>query len=283
MNPRRSIHTDTIKNALTDLLYQASFNLPDEVCELFRSLRARETGELSRHALDVLCQNAEIARSQRIPLCQDCGVVVVFMEIGQDVSIEGEHLHKAINDAVAQSYDRFYLRKSIVGDPLERKNTGTNAPSFIHTEIVPGSSIRLQVYLKGGGSENMSALRMFRPTAPVEEIIDYIEEQVRAAGPNPCPPLFLGVGIGGTADAAMLNAKKAVLRGVGSTHENPYYAGLERTILERLNATGVGALGFGGLSTAAAVYIREAPTHIATLPVALNLSCHSLRFREAIL
>lgn len=283
MNPRRSVHTDTIKRALADLIYEASFNLPEEVCGLFRSLQARENGELSREALEVLCQNAEIARARRIPLCQDCGVVVVFMEIGQDVSIEGCHLNKAINDAVAESYDRFYLRKSIVGDPLERKNTGTNAPAFIHTEIVPGPGIRLQVYLKGGGSENMSALRMFRPTAPVEEIIDYIEEQVRAAGPNPCPPLFLGVGIGGTADAAMLNAKKAVLRGVGREHGNPYYARLEHTILERLNATGVGALGFGGRSTAAGVYIKEAPTHIATLPVALNLSCHSLRIREAVL
>jgi fumarate hydratase subunit alpha len=281
MKPKRSIHTDDIRRTVIDLIGKVSFAMPGGVVDLYQTMSGRETSPLARETLDIICRNAAIAGAERLPLCQDCGMVIIFIEMGQDVAIEGDDINAVINGAVKEAYASLYLRKSIVGDPLSRKNTGTNTPAFIHTDIVPGSSFTLTVYLKGGGSENMTALKMFRPTTPVEEIIAYIAGHVAASGPNPCPPLFLGIGLGGTADTALLNSKKAVLRGPGSVHPDPWYAGLEARILEAVNETGVGPLGFGGASTAAGVFIREAPTHIATLPVALNLNCHSLRYCEA--
>ncbi|HSV96175.1 MAG TPA: fumarate hydratase [Spirochaetota bacterium] len=283
MAHRRPVSVELIGRTVADLVDRASFEMPAGVEDLYAAMRDRENSGTARYALGVLVDNAAIARADRLPLCQDCGVTIVFFDIGQDVSLEGDYLPDAVNRGVRDAYERLYLRKSVVGDPLVRKNTETNTPCFLHTEIVPGDRVGITVYLKGGGSENMSFLKMFRPTASVEEIIDHIASCVIEAGPNPCPPLFLGVGIGGTADVALVNAKRAVLRGVGSRHADPAYADIERRILERLNATGVGPLGFGGASTAAAVYIKEAPTHIATLPVALNLNCHSLRYAEAVL
>lgn len=283
MNHKKTIHTDAITQTIVDLIFQCSFTFPPEMTELLRDMRNCEELEIARGSLDILSRNAEIAAEERIPLCQDCGIVTVFLEIGQDALIEGIPLVEAVNGAVAQAYAEFYLRKSVVGDPLRRLNTGTNTPCFIHTDIVAGDTVKVTVYLKGGGSENMGALKMFRPTSGIDEILQFIENHVIEAGPNPCPPLFLGIGIGGTADAAVLNSKKAVLRGIGSIHPDPAYADLEAKIKARLNKTGVGPLGFGGISTVAAVYIKEAPTHIATLPVALNLNCHSLRYGEALL
>lgn len=283
MAPKRPVSVDLVGRTVSELVDRASFGMPSGVVDLYAAMRDREKSDTARHALGVLIENAGIAAADRLPLCQDCGVAIVFCDIGQDVSLEGDYLRDAIDAGVRDAYERLYLRKSVVGDPLVRKNTGTNTPCFLHTEIVPGDRIGITVYLKGGGSENMTFLKMFRPTVTTEEIIDHIEACVIEAGPNPCPPLFLGVGIGGTADVALVNAKRAVLRGVGSCHADPVYADLERRILERLNATGVGPLGFGGASTAAAVYIKAAPTHIATLPVALNLNCHSLRYAEAVL
>lgn len=273
----RTIHTDTIKEKLVDLIRETGFVAPPYLKECFLRMRDNETSDLARETMNILIENTEIAASEKIPLCQDTGVAVIFLEIGQSVRIDGDYLYDAIDTAVAQAYAKFYLRKSIVSDPLERKNTGTNTPSFIHVDIVPGDTFRMDLMLKGGGSENMSALRMFRPTDPVDMIIDYIEETVVKAGPNPCPPIFLGVGIGGTADTAMTNSKKALLRPAGSLHSNPFYSDLEKQIYERLNSTGVGPMGFGGRSTVGAVCIKEAPAHIASLPVALNLNCHSLR------
>ncbi len=273
----RSIHTDIIRERLVELIRETSFTAPGYLKDCFRRMRQDETSDLGRQTLDILLENAEIAAAENIPLCQDTGMAVIFIEMGQSVAIEGEYLYDAVNDAVAAAYEKFYLRKSIVGDPLERKNTGTNTPAFIHVDIVPGEGFAMHLMLKGGGSENMSSLRMFRPTDSVELIIDYIEETVVKAGPNPCPPIFLGVGIGGTADTAMLNAKKALLRPAGTSHPSLYYSKLEQTIYERLNRTGVGPMGFGGSNTVAAVNILEAPAHIASLPVALNLNCHSLR------
>lgn len=283
MGNRRSIPTEIVTAAVGELVERASFAMPPGVEEIYEAMRGRERFEMARHTLGVIVENASIARKERLPLCQDCGATIVFCDIGQDVSLEGESLGDALDRGAREAYERMYLRKSIVADPLTRANTGTNTPCFIHTEIVSGDRVGITVYLKGGGSENMSCLRMFRPTVSIDEIMDYITERVVEAGPNPCPPLFLGVGIGGTADLAMLNAKRAVLRGVGSVHPDPFYAGLESRILERLNKTGVGPLGFGGVSTAAAVYIEAAPTHIATLPVALNLNCHSLRYAKRVL
>lgn len=274
---KRTIHTDLIKIEIEKLIYSASFIAPPEIKSAFSRMKIDETSPLASETLGILIDNAVIAEKEEIPLCQDTGSTIVFLEIGQDIYIEGGYIYDAVNEAVAESYKKFYLRKSIVADPLRRKNTGTNTPAFIHTDIVPGDTLRIDILLKGGGSENMSALRMFRPTDSVELVIDFIEETVIKAGPNPCPPVFLGVGIGGTADAAMLNSKKALLRPAGERHSDPYYAGLEERILHRVNETGVGPMGFGGRYTVAGVYILEAPTHIASLPVALNLNCHSFR------
>ncbi|MBN1533082.1 MAG: fumarate hydratase [Spirochaetes bacterium] len=274
----REIHTDTIETAVRDLIYETNHVFPPEAAELFASLRNQESSETAKETMDVLIENCRIAKDREIPLCQDCGMVIVFIEMGQDLHVAGKPLDEAVNDAVRNSYEKFYLRKSIVRDPLRRTNTGTNTPCGLHTEIVRGERMRLTVYLKGGGSENMSALRMFRPTDPPELIIQQITEAVIQAGPNPCPPLFLGIGIGGSADQAMLNSKKALLRGILSEHPDPYYRGLEDQIMQRINRSGIGPLGFGGTFTVARVYIKEAPTHIATLPVAINMNCHSLRF-----
>jgi fumarate hydratase subunit alpha len=274
---KRIIHTDQIKTAIEELIRSASFITPPEVKNIFTKMKEIETLPLAAETLTILIENINIAEKESIPLCQDCGSVIIFLEIGQELEITGDYLYDAVNSAVADSYKNFYLRKSIVADPLRRVNTGTNTPSFIHADIVPGNGLTIDVMLKGGGSENMSALKMFRPTDPVEKIINFIEETVIAAGPNPCPPLFLGVGIGGTADTAMLNAKKAILRNPSEHHSDPYYRDLEIKIMNRLNKTGVGPMGFGGASTTAGVYIKTAPTHIASLPVALNLNCHSLR------
>ena len=281
MTDKRIIDTGEIGQLIVDLVHKASFSMPDDVYSTLAALEKNEQNPLARETLGVLLENSSIAREKELPLCQDCGSVIVFLEIGQDVSLNGQPLNLAVDSAVEQAYRTFYLRKSIVEDPLRRKNTGTNTPAFIHTEIVPGSELSVTVYLKGGGSENMTVLKMFRPTEPVEGIIDFIASAVRDAGPNPCPPVFLGVGIGGTADVALVNSKKAVLRGPGSEHPDPFYRDLESRIMERVNMTGVGPLGFGGGTTAAGVYIIAAPSHIATLPVALNMNCHSLRYRTA--
>jgi len=280
---KKAIHTDEIKKALEELIYNANFITPPEIKNIFEEMKSRETLPLASETLNILTENIEIAEKENIPLCQDCGTVIIFLEIGQDLEITGEYIYDAVNSAVADAYSKFYLRKSIVADPLRRKNTGTNTPAFIHTDIVPGNSLTIDVMLKGGGSENMSALKMFRPTDSAEKIIDFIEETVIAAGPNPCPPVFLGIGIGGTADAAMLNAKKALLKNPSDHNPDPFYRNLEMQILERVNSTGVGPMGFGGKNSAAGVYIKEAPSHIASLPVALNLNCHSFRKGRKIL
>jgi len=276
----RTIHTDAVRETIVDLIGRASFNLPLGARDLFLKLKRDETSEIAKQTMDVIIENERIASTRSIPLCQDCGTVVVFIEVGSEVRIDG-NLTEAVNRGVEEATRRFSLRASMVTDPLRRDNTGTNAPAMIHAELVGGATLTITVYLKGGGSENMTALKMFRPTETREAIIDFIEKTVIEAGPNPCPPLFLGVGIGGTADIAMLNSRKAVLRGPGTSHPDPWYASFERDILDRLNATGVGPLGFGGTMTVAGVFIREAPTHIATLPVALNLNCHSLRYWKA--
>jgi len=275
----RKINTHEIAEAVKEMIFESSFCMPNELTAKFDELIAAETNRLAAKTLAILKENGKIAETEQLPLCQDCGSVLIFLEIGQKIILEGEDLSATLNSATAQVYNDFYLRKSIVADPLRRTNTGTNTPVSIHTEIVAGSSVHIRVYLKGGGSENASSLKMFNPTAKPEAIIDYIEETVVAAGPNPCPPVFLGIGIGGSADAAVLNAKTAIFRGIFSKHPDPFYADMEEKIMERLNKSGVGVMGFGGSSTAAGVYIKEAPAHIASLPVALNMNCHSLRYR----
>ncbi|MCX7678876.1 MAG: fumarate hydratase [Spirochaetes bacterium] len=274
----RTIATQEISTIIIRLIESAAFRLSPAISSHFSFLRNIEKSERARHTLEVLIENAHIAQNEHLPLCQDCGTTIVFAEIGQDVSIVGNSFTEAVNEGIQTAYEKLYLRKSIVSDPLQRINTGTNTPGFVHIDIVPGNTINLTIYLKGGGSENASALKMFNPTAHVDEIISWIVEIVKDKGANACPPLFVGIGIGGTADVAMLNAKKAVLRELGTSHSNPFYAKLEYEILQRLNELNIGPLGLGGYSTAAAVFIKESPTHIATLPVALNLNCHALRY-----
>jgi len=277
----RTITTHDIYTEVSRLIVEANFYLPGHVQKALLAMFNRETKPLARETLSILLKNATIAQQNHIPLCQDCGSVIVFIDMGDEVHIEG-NLYECINRAVADTYHAHYLRPSMVQDPLfERTNTGNNTPAWIHVAIVKGSSVAITVYIKGGGSENMTSLTMFTPTTDVHTIIEYVVSTVKQAGPNPCPPLFLGIGIGGTADVAMLNAKKAVLH--NKPHPMQKYKQLEEEILQRCNETQVGPLGFGGNNTVAAVHIKEAPTHIATLPVALNLNCHSLRYRTAVL
>jgi len=278
---KTTINTALVKQSIIEIIKECSFILPKKVKDDFDKMVKTEPDLGAVENLKQLVLNAELAQKDKIPLCQDCGMVIVFLKIGQDVCLEGMFLEDAINSGVEEAYKDFYLRKSIVSDPLRRLNTNTNTPSVIHTDIVKGNSIEIVVYLKGGGSENMTALKMFRPTVSVEEIIDFIEESVINSGPNACPPLYLGIGIGGTADEAVLNSKRAVLR--DESHTDDYYAKLELTIEDRLNKTNIGPLGFGGKYTVAGVYIKPAPSHIASLPVAVNMGCHSMRYGKRVL
>ena len=275
------IDTILIKQSIIEIIKECSFVFPEEVRDDLDRMIETEPDSGAVETLKLLALNAELAGKNKIPLCQDCGTVIVFLKIGQDVSLEGMFLEDAINSGVEEVYKDFYLRKSIVTDPLTRTNTGTNTPAVIHIDIVKGNSIEIVVYLKGGGSENMTTLKMFRPTAPIEEIIDFIEETVVHSGSSACPPLYLGVGIGGTADEALLNSKKAVLR--GGPNDDKYYVKLEAAIADRLNKTNIGPLGFGGKHTVANVYVKPAPSHIASLPVAVNMGCHSMRYGKRIL
>jgi len=275
------IDTVLIKQSVIEIIEECSFVFPERVRADFDRMLETESNSGAVETLKLLALNAELAEKNRIPLCQDCGTVVVFLKIGQDVCLEGMFLEDAINLGVEEAYRDFYLRKSIVSDPLKRQNTGTNTPAVVHVDIVRGNTVEIIVYLKGGGSENMTALKMFRPTAPVEEIVDFIEESVVSSGSNACPPFYLGIGIGGTADEALLNSKKAVLR--DEPNADNYYTELELIIADRLSKTNIGPLGFGGESTVAGVYIKPAPSHIASLPVAVNIGCHSMRYGKRIL
>jgi fumarate hydratase subunit alpha len=243
----------------------------------------KEESPLGRDVLDVILQNAQIAREKKMPLCQDTGMVVVFAELGQDVHIEGGLLSDAVDEGVRQAYQEGYFRMSVVEDPLQRVNTKDNTPAVLHVSLVAGDGLRLIVAPKGFGSENMSALKMLKPADGVQGIKDFVVKAVSEAGGNPCPPIIIGVGIGGTMEKAALLAKKAVLRPIGSKHPKPHIAQLESELLELVNKTGVGPQGFGGTQTALALFVEVFPTHIAGLPVAVNINCHVARHAEAVL
>lgn len=280
----REIKAKDITHTIADLCQQANFELGDDVLQALKKARKVEESPLARDVLDKLTENATIARKERLPLCQDCGMAVVFVEIGQDVHITGGELDTAITKGVCHGYDKGYLRKSIVNKPFsERTNTGDNTPPIIHTKIVPGDSLKIAVMPKGSGAENMSRLEMLKPNAGSEGIIEAVTKTVSDAGSNPCPPIIVGLGIGGTAEKAMLMAKESLLREVGKPHHDPEVAALEKDTLNEVNKLGIGALGLGGTVTALAVHAEVAPTHIASLPVAINLQCHSARHREVIL
>lgn len=279
----RVIKYDDIVARTKALCLDANRHLPADVFGALQRAQEQEASPLGKNVLDTILENAEIARTKSMALCQDTGMVVVFAEVGQDARIEGGLLTDAIDEGVRQAYDEGYLRKSVVGDPLERVNTGDNTPAVVHVSLVAGDQLRLTVAPKGFGSENMSALRMLKPAEGVQGVKDFIVETVTKAGGNPCPPIIIGVGIGGTFEKAALMAKRSVLREIGSKHPKPHLAQLEEELLELVNKTGVGPQGFGGTQTALAVFVDTYPTHIAGLPVAVNINCHVARHVEAIL
>lgn len=279
----REIQADTITDAVERLCIDANEHLPEDVQCALRDCRAKESWGIAREMLDKIIENFEIADQQQVPICQDTGMACVFLEIGQDVHIAGGDLTEAVNEGVRRGYAKGYLRKSVVKDPVRRGNTGDNTPAMLYTEIVPGEQIRITVGPKGFGSENMSAIRMFKPSAGLQGIKDFILETVELAGPNPCPPMVVGVGIGGTFDKAALLAKKALMRPLDSSHPDPFYADLEREMLEQINELGIGPQGFGGRTTAIGLNIETMPTHIAGMPCAINISCHVTRHKTEVI
>jgi fumarate hydratase subunit alpha len=280
----REIDADAITESVARLCIESNYYLGEDVLATLRSFREAETSPVGREVLDQILENAEIARDERMPLCQDCGLTVVFLELGQDAHIAGGDLNEAVAQGVRQGYQDGFLRKSMVDHPFSsRVNTKDNTPPVIHTTIVPGDRLRIIVAPKGGGSENMSQLGMLKPADGREGVIDFVVESVRRAGANPCPPIIVGVGIGGSAEKAMWLAKHSLLREVGQPGPDPEVNELEADILERVNRIGIGPQGFGGLTTALAVHVETYPCHIASMPVAVNIQCHSARHKEALL
>jgi fumarate hydratase subunit alpha len=278
----REIKASTITDTVAQLCKRANFELGEDVLAALKSAQQTEESPLGKEALRQIIENAQIAERKILPLCQDCGTAVVFLEIGQEAHIVDGDLNTAVTEGVRQGYTQGYLRKSMVSQPFSaRKNTKDNTPPVIHTEIVPGDRIKVTCLCKGAGSENMSKLAILRPGEGREGIIDLVVRTVDEAGANPCPPLILGLGIGGTAEEVMLLAKKAVLRPVGKPNPDPEVAELEQELLSRLNGLGIGPLGLGGSTTALAVHAEVRPTHITSLPIAINFQCHSARHKEA--
>lgn len=262
---------------------QANANLPADVRGCLEHAREGEPWPVARQTLGTILDNARIAADEQVPICQDTGMACVFVEVGQDVRIEGGYLEDAINEGVRLGYEAGYLRKSMVADPLRRENTKTNEPALITTRIVRGDRLRIVVAPKGGGAENMSRIKMLRPADGADGVKDFVIDAVRQAGPNPCPPIVVGVGIGGNFDHVALLAKQALLRTLGEHNPDPYYAQMEDELLSRINELGIGPAGFGGATTALAVNVLAAPTHIACLPVAVNINCHVARHMEVTL
>ena len=279
----REIEVSKIIDVVEKLCIDANNHLPCDVKKAIEKCRACEDGEIACGVLDNIIENYNIADRENVPICQDTGMACVFLEIGQDVHFVGGDLAEAINEGVRRGYDKGYLRKSVVKDPVRRGNTGDNTPAMIYTEIVPGENVKITLGPKGFGSENMSAVRMFKPSAGLQGIKDFILETVEAAGPNPCPPIVIGVGIGGTFDKAALLAKKAIMRPLDTHHPDPYYAELEDEMLEKVNKLGIGPQGFGGKTTAIGLNIETLPTHIAGMPCAININCHVTRHKTEVI
>lgn len=279
----RTIEAETITSTVRRLCMEANYNLPRDVQKALKAARAREDWPGAQGILDDILQNVQVAKEDSLPLCQDTGMACVFVEVGQQLHVGGVGLEQAINEGVRQGYRDGLLRKSVVADPLRRQNTGDNTPAVIHTEIVDGDALKITVAPKGFGSENMSRIKMCAPSEGVAGVIGFVLETVELAGSNPCPPIILGVGLGGSFEKAALLAKKALLRPVDSQHPDAFYAKLEETLLAEVNALGIGPQGFGGHTTALGVNIESYPTHIASLPVAVNVSCHVTRHAAAVL
>jgi fumarate hydratase subunit alpha len=278
----REIHVDEIRDNVAQICIDAAYNLSEDVLTAFDRAIETETSPAAREIIELLKENARIAKDEHIPICQDTGIAIFFVEIGQDLRIKNGFIVDAINEGVRKGYKAGYLRKSVV-DPITRKNTGDNTPAIVYTELVPGDKLKISFMPKGAGSENMSVIRMLRPTDGVEGIRNFVLECVQKAGANPCPPVVIGVGIGGSFEKAALLAKKALLRPVGSPNPKLELASLEETLLKTVNKTGIGPEGFGGKVTAMAVHVESFPCHIASLPVAVNINCHAARHKTIIL
>ena len=278
----REINAQRITDAVKRLCIEANCHLGEDMKTCISGCHARETWPQAKEILGRIIENYEIADDENLPICQDTGVACVFLKIGQDVHITGD-LTDAVNEGVRQGYDEGYLRKSVVRDPLDRVNTGDNTPAMLYVELVRGDRIEITVAPKGFGSENMSRIAMLRPSDGLQGVKDFVVRTVEEAGPNPCPPIVVGVGIGGTFDKAALLAKKALLRPVDERNSAPFYAKLEEELLDEINTLGIGPQGFGGLTTALAVNIETFPTHIAGLPVAVNINCHVTRHKTEVL
>lgn len=273
----REVHVSEVTVLVRRLCMEANYHLPEDIQQSFVRGKEAEQSPLGKTIFDEMIRNCRLACDQEVPICQDTGTAVIFASVGQDVHLVGGAFEDAVNEGVRQGYTDGYLRKSIVSDPLRRVNTNDNTPAVLHTRLVPGEEIEIIVAPKGGGSENMSALKMFTPAATRDQIVAYIADTVIAAGSNPCPPVIIGVGLGGTADKASELAKKALLRPVDVHSADEFYAEMERDILERVNKSGVGPQGLGGTVTALACAIEPYPTHIASLPCAISIGCHITR------
>ncbi|GAA0123773.1 MAG: fumarate hydratase [Clostridium argentinense] len=276
----KEINVSEIIKAVRKLCIDANYYLGDDVKNALINARDKEEWSIAQGILDKIIANAEIAENEDMPMCQDTGMACVFVELGQDVHIVGGNLEDAINEGIRRGYGDGFLRKSVVKDPLDRVNTKDNTPGVIYYNVVPGDKLKITVAPKGFGSENMSQLKMLKPSDGLQGVKDFVLKVVKEAGPNPCPPIIVGVGVGGTFDKAANLAKKALIRPVEIRNSNPFYAELEEELLELINKLGIGPQGFGGRSTALAVNIESYPTHIAGLPVAVNINCHATRHAE---
>ncbi|MCK5780190.1 MAG: fumarate hydratase [Psychrilyobacter sp.] len=272
-----------VTDAVEAMCIDANYNLGSDVLDNLRKISKSEVSPVGKSILNQIVTNHELAAETQVPMCQDTGIVVVFLEVGTEVHIDGD-IYEAINEGIRRGYEKGFLRNSVVKHPFDRVNTKDNTPGIIHTKLVPGSDkVKIIVAPKGGGSENMSAIRMLKPADGIDGIKNFIVETIKNAGGNPCPPIIVGVGIGGSFEKAALLAKESLMRDVNDSSTNPLNAKLEDELLELVNKTGVGPMGLGGRNTAIAVKVETYPCHIASLPVAINLNCHAARHKEVIL
>lgn len=279
----KNIDVKEVTKAIKKLCMESNYYLGNDIEESLKEFKEKENNEIAKDVLHKIILNADIAKTEEVPICQDTGMACVFFDIGQEVHFIGGLLEKAINEGVRQGYEDGYLRKSIVKDPIDRVNTKDNTPAMIYYNIVAGDNVKITVAPKGFGSENMSKIAMLKPADGIEGVKKFIIETVKEAGPNPCPPMVVGVGIGGNFDKAAYLAKKALLRPINSKNSNKFYGDLEEELLEKINKLNIGPQGFGGITTALGLNIETYPTHIAGLPVAVNISCHVTRHKEIIL
>ena len=279
----REINVNEIIDTVRRLCIDANYNLSKDIFNALDKAKKEETWDLAKGILDKILINSEIAKNEKMPMCQDTGITCVFIELGQDVHIVGGNLEDAINEGVRRGYNEGFLRKSVVKDPINRVNTKDNTPAIIYYDIVQGDKLKITIAPKGFGSENMSQINMLKPSDGIQGVKDFIIKVVKEAGPNPCPPMVIGVGIGGTFDKAAYLAKKALLRSIDKRNTDKFYGSLEEELLKEINKLGIGPQGFGGRTTALGLNIETYPTHIAGLPVAVNINCHATRHKEIVL